>query len=87
MRIVRTELQAWNGVSDRLSFFWPRRWLDPHMLCRQVWGKSSGERANCVHLLSRRARQCPAAEPDPIGSCETLLGLREFMPYFSQAVD
>jgi hypothetical protein len=45
MRIVRTELQAWNGVSDRLSFFWPRRWLDPHYalpagLGEEQWGAS-----------------------------------------------
>jgi len=30
MRIVRTELRAWNAVSDRLSFFWPKHWLYPH---------------------------------------------------------
>ena len=45
MRIVRTELQAWNGVSDRLSFFRPRRWLDPHYalpagLGEEQWGAS-----------------------------------------------
>jgi hypothetical protein len=45
MWIVRTELQAWNGVSGRLSFFWPRRWPDPHYalpagLGEEQWGAS-----------------------------------------------
>jgi hypothetical protein len=44
------------------------------------------ERIACIY--------CPAAlgnvrrqNRHPIGSCETLLGLRQFMPYFSRAGD
>jgi hypothetical protein len=57
------------------------------MLCRQVWGRAVGsERIACIY--------CPAAlgnvrrqNRHPIGSCETLLGSCEFMPYFSRAGD